>query len=133
MTPASRTIIPIAIVRMNAFPVLGIRSVWTLVPAASWTSPPPTRNSPRIRAMAKEMAANTAANPRKLTAGMKWLRAAIVLAEPPVSTAFARMMPRMAPTGKAIKAIASMGAQSARPARWGRFGPSPLVVSSTSN
>jgi hypothetical protein len=46
MTDPRRAIIAIIIPAMKTFAVAGIFNVCTSPPIASWTSPPPRRNSP---------------------------------------------------------------------------------------
>jgi thioredoxin reductase len=75
----------------------GVSSVSTLRPAASWTSPPPTRSSPRIRAIANEIAANTEANPTKFAAETNWPSAAIVFPDQPETIAWAWIPARITP------------------------------------
>ena len=59
-------IIAIAMLRMKSLAVSGIFSVFTARPVDCWKSPLPLRNSPRMRAIANEIAANTAAKPMNM-------------------------------------------------------------------
>jgi hypothetical protein len=84
-----------------------------------------------IRAIAKLTAAKTDAKPMNIAAGPRWPSAAIIAASPPIATRLERMTAIARPIGKAMMAIASIGAQSRRPTRWGRFGPRVRELCST--
>lgn len=64
-TAPTMSIMPIAIRPMNARPVGGMVNVFTSEPTASCMPLPPARKAPRMRAIVKAIAANTAANPMK--------------------------------------------------------------------
>ena len=66
MEAPTSAIIDIAIPAMKSFAVSGIASVFTPRPEASCISPPPARNAPRMRAIAKAIAPKTAANPMNI-------------------------------------------------------------------
>ena len=106
----------------KSFAVIGIRSVLTTRPVPSSIAPPPARNSPRMRAIANETAANIVAKPRNMNPAPTCFSEAIVSASGFVAAiSSARTIPMMTPTAKKPSAIRNIGSHSTRPIRCGRL------------